>query len=225
MARSRSRAFTLVELLILVAAALVVAGLSVPVLRGIVVASNSESAIATLARVRDALRLHRQAGLSLRPSGHPRFGTMSELLTLGPSPALALEEAQVRIAARGAVLLHHGYLFQAYFSTRSADLTPDPSDPSALEGPDSKDAFVVYAWPFVHGRSGSSVFAIDPSGRLRDPAFDGVLESRNLLARYSGLERPPAPFAARVRAGKAPRTPQDAAPGEDGDSWAPVPMP
>ena len=66
-------------------------------------------------------------------------------------------------------------------------------------------------------------FVADPSGRLREPAVDGVLETRNVLKRYAGLGHRPSPFAAKI-AGKAVSA---ASPerGEDGEIWVPVAVP
>ena len=198
-ANSRSAAFSLVELLILVTAALVVAGLSVPVLRGLALSVNEESAVETLTRLRDFQIRYREKGVSTLPSGRARFGTFTELLRGG----LSLEDAVPR--EDGQLLLRHGYLFQFHFATRSRDFTNNPADADAA---DSKDGFVVYAWPETWGRSGSSVFAIDPSGILRPSAKIGTLESRNLLTRYSGVHRAPQAFAAlRVSPGGRPAVP------------------
>lgn len=235
---TRRAAFSLVELLILVTAALVVAGLSVPVLRGMTLASNEESARETLVRLRDFQIRHREKGTTLGPGGSPRFGTLTELVRAG----LSLEDSFP--IEGGAVLVRHGYCFQYFFATRSGGFTADATDPLVLDSP---EAFVIYAWPEVYRRSGSAVFAIDPSGRLRPEAAKGILESKNLLANYSGLRRPPKPFAASRQGADAegvavPTRPEPGGPassptaapgkplrrnerGEDGELWELTPVP
>jgi hypothetical protein len=222
--RRALRAFSLVELLILVAAALVVAGLSVPVLRGIRLAANCGSALETLVALAQAENRFREAESALGPSGAPRFGTIRELMELGAVPALpVLEDA--RLVDGGRVLQRHGYLFQPFFTTRDEDLSEDPADSSVLG---TRNGFVLYAWPLRHGVTGSSAFALDPSGALRSPPVEGALESRNLLRRYSGLEKRPERFAARrasdALSASAP-SPRGAARGEDGDLWEVTPLP
>lgn len=217
------RGFSAIELLILIAGALVIAGLSVPVLRGITLASNSESAQETLFRARDfQIRFH-EKGIANNSAGAPRFGTWSELLQSG----LSLEDAMVR--DQGLLLEKHGYLFQMFFGVRAGDPTTDPKD---LRVDSAKDRFVIYAWPNDRGRSGASAFAIDPSGMLRTPAVAGILESKNLLKPYSGLDHTPRWDAARTeslfRGGESlPSQPAKGAPqrqlvnfrGADGELW------
>lgn len=217
------RGFTLIELLILVAAALVVAGLSVPVLRGIAMATGEESAQETLVRLRDFQVRFRERGVETL-GGRARFGTPAELLRAG----LTLEDAALREG--GAMLERHGYLFQFHFATTSGGFTNNPSDAEVV---DAKNGFVVYAWPEVQGRTGSSVFAIDPAGILR-PAARGhaILESKNLVHRYGGAKRAPRPFAAAAApaAASAPtsapgRVDLRGVGGQDGESWELVVLP
>jgi type II secretory pathway pseudopilin PulG len=232
--------FSLVELLILVAAALVVAGLSVPVLRGITLATNEESAHETLVRLRDFQIRFREKGVANLENGGARFGTFAELVRAG----LSLEDAEV--SSDGNLMLRHGYCFQFQFATKSRDFTTKPNDPAAG---DAKDGFLIYAWPEIHGRSGSGAFVIDPSSFLRPTANLGILESKNILMRYSGRSHAPQPFAA-ARTGDAgpananetveptestesskssqaskPLKPKRNEYGEDGELWELVPFP
>lgn len=228
----RREAFSLIELLILVTAALVIAGLSVPVLRGISLSSNTDSAIETMLRIRDFQIRYFEKGLSTRRGGGARFGTFDELLKSG----LSLEDSSTR--HEGLVLVRHGYLFQCYYATKAGDPVADPRDESTDP---VKDRFVVYAWPVERGRSGVSAFVADPSGLLRFPAVQGVLECKNLLLAYSGLGNPPKWSAARSatyardRADSGAATATAAAAslnpanllshrGEDGEMWEALPM-
>jgi hypothetical protein len=233
--RREPGAFSAVELLILVAAALVLAGLTVPVLRGMTLATNEESARETLVRLRDYQIRYREKGVSQTPLGEARFGSLTELLRAG----LSLEDSSVVGGTgdldSGLCLLRHGYLFQFFFHTRSGGFTTLAADPLVAE---SKNAFVVYAWPEVYRRGGASTFVIDPSALLRPNAKTGILESKNLLANYSGLKRPPKAFsAARPADTTAPRAPETAPAsgpvkpvprnerGEDGEMWELTPFP
>ncbi|HKE01501.1 MAG TPA: hypothetical protein VKE69_10860 [Planctomycetota bacterium] len=216
---SSFRGFSVVEILILVTASLLIAGISVPVLRGIRLAQNADSALETLVRLRDAEERFRETGAALGPAGSPRYGTPRELVAevgLGE-----LEDA--RVVEGGEVLQRHGYLFQVYFATTDS-YVEDPTDPAALA---EKDAFVVYAWPLQRGQTGTVALAIDPGGRLRGAAIDGALESKNLLRRYSGLGRRPLGSAAQRpdAATSTVSTRRQAVPGVDGEVWEVTPLP
>ncbi|MBI3820980.1 MAG: hypothetical protein HY286_20005 [Planctomycetes bacterium] len=180
--------FSVIELLILIAGALVIAGLTVPVLRGLTLVSNTESAIETLLRARDFEIRFREKDIATNSLGKPRFGNWSELTRSG----LNLEDANVY--ENGRLLVKHGYVFQIYYSVKSGDPVPDPA---AVDADTAKNGFIIYAWPLEYGRSGSSAFAIDPSGLLRVPSSPGVLESKNIVRGYSGLENRPRFDAAR----------------------------
>lgn len=210
--------FSLVELLILVVAALVVAGLSVPVLRGIRLASNSESALTTLASLRDAQIAHKEQRRSHNAAGAPRFARLGELFGSDGKPPVGLEESAP--VGGGRFLRRHGYLFGAWFVTRDHKLVEDPAHRDAFDG---KQAFVLYAWPEEYGVSGSSAFALDPHGELRTPPATGALESKNLLHRYSGLDRVPSPDAAKGLPASTSAT--AAARTLDGDLWEVVSFP
>lgn len=209
--RLAHRGFTLVELLILVTAALVVAGLAVPVLRGIRLASNSESALQTLASLRDAEIAHKERGRSKNAAGANRFARFDELVAAEGKVPVGLEESV--LVDDGRRLQRHGYLFAIYFVTRDNKLVDDPAGATVLDG---KQSFVLYAWPHTLGASGSSVFALDPSGALFTPAAPGALESKNLLLGYSGLRNPPrADAALKTGPGNNAVTFR----GADGDLW------
>ncbi|MBL8694864.1 MAG: type II secretion system protein [Planctomycetes bacterium] len=228
--RRRARAFSFVEILIALAIVLVLAGLAVPILRGMTLAANGQSAVEALKAIRDFQVAFKEKGLETGVGGVARFGTFRELMASG----FALEDAEQRDSGRA--LLRHGYLFRMYFATKTGGLILDPAGPDIL---DSRDGFVLYAWPEIYGTSGVSCFALDPAGRLRVLPGGGVLESRNLAHRYSGLEHGPQPFAARLvsasralpdssAASIAPGSPGESktllAPGEDGDLWDVVPF-
>ncbi len=229
----RRAGFSLVELLILVAGALVLAGLTVPVLRGMTLAGNAESAIESMTRIRDFQIRYRERGLSVASDGQPRFGSFTELFRSG----LLLEDADHREG--GQFVVRHGYVFRMFFVTRDGDLRPDPGDAAVAP---SKDGFVVYAWPERYGRSGTSAFAIDPSGFFFRTTVESVLETRNLHHRYSGYSMAPRPFAARATGGDggaatAPETSPSKVPADSravspysyvaeyGDVWEPIPLP
>lgn len=188
-AASAPRGFSAIELLILVTGALVIAGLSVPFLRGLSLSTNSESAVETLVRARDFQIRFREKGIVTNAAGEPRFGNWNELLHAG----LSLEDAVVR--ENGLILGRHGYLFQLHVAARVGDPVNNPADSNAAP---SRNQFVIYAWPEDRGHSGASAFAIDPSGMLRTPAVTTVLESKNLRQRYSGFEAMPRWDAARA---------------------------
>jgi|GEM_PF-3874233 len=114
----------------------------------------------------------------------PEFGTLTE-------------------SARGIVLLRDGYAFQVHLPGPSDesdyDLYPGlPESGAAGVGgvgdeqlPDavaSAHAWVAYAWPLEHGRTGERAFFVD---------HDGVIaECANEAGLYAGLERVPRPDAA-----------------------------
>ncbi|MFN0204732.1 MAG: Tfp pilus assembly protein FimT/FimU [Planctomycetota bacterium] len=221
---TRGRGFSIIEALILIAAALVVAGLSVPVLRGITLSTNTESAIETLARVREFQIRYFEKGASTHAGGAARFGTFDELLRSG----LGLEDSAVR--DRGMILVRHGYYFQQFFISRSGDPVADPRDPSVDP---AKNRFFVYAWPEERGRTGASTFIMDPSGYLRSSGVTGLFESKNLLNRYSGLSNAPKWSAARSLALGGAKTASVASNpaklnysdrGEDGEIWESTPV-
>lgn len=205
---SRSAAFSLVELLILLSVALVMVGLSVPVLRGLSLANNSESAIETLTRARDFQIKYKEKALASAGGAEARGGTWTELLRSG----LSLEDA--RVLDGGAVLARHGYYFQMYFASKRGAPVANPADPLALRGREcGVDRFIIYAWPEANGRTGASAFVIDPSGMLRkNPPFKTLLyESKNLLHSYTGTEAfPPVDAAHEPDRDWSPASPVEA---------------
>lgn len=114
-------------------------------------------------------------------------------------------------SARGTVLLRDGYAFQVHLpgptaSDEEFDLypglaesgvdgvggtTPDDVQPDVIA---SAHAWVCYAWPLEHGRSGVRAFFVDQDGI--------VVQTPNGSGLYAGLDRVPRYDAALCSAGR-----------------------
>lgn len=152
--------------------------------------------------------------------------------SFGVSPALLESEfGTLTDSIRGTVLMRDGYAFQVHLPGSSSDVDYDvyPGlhesgaagvggvDPSAAQ-PDpvaSAHAWLAYAWPLEHGRTGQRAFFVNQ---------DGVIaECENVSGLYTGLERVPRFDAALSSTGRGNLL---AAPGFaggsacDGQTWS-----
>lgn len=239
--RGRDRsAFTLVELMVVIAMIAILAAIAIPRLISAKVTANEGMAIATLRAILAAeAETQSRAAIDTDGDGAGEFGYLAELcatqparISVGgvPGPGVAgvdeLEPSSLSPTLGNVKLTageRAGYYFRIFLPD-SAFGSPAgiPEDPNggklAAPFPDpdgSEVAFCAYAWPVDHEGSGRSAFFVNQEGTLLQTANRGA-------GAYSGTTRMPDFDAAYTAPGDMGVPIAVSAIGADGNLWVPV---
>lgn len=221
------RAFTLIELLIVLLVLAVIAAISIPNLISSRLTANEAAAIQSLKAIA-AAQAQCQASRSIdeNSDGAGEFGYLAELggaALLRAPGGLGAERLAPPLLSRAygqvqdGCVHRSGYLFRMHLPDAAGGFVPEAPAGGATAGAvDPIHAQVLWcchAWPASRGTTGRRAFLINQGG--------DVLACRNAIARYDGLLRPPvAGTAAFVAAGSVMSAPLAAnTVAADGESW------
>jgi prepilin-type N-terminal cleavage/methylation domain-containing protein len=198
------RAFTLIELMIVVAIIAIIASIAVPSLIGSRINANEAAAIATLKNLSSAQCQVQATGvIDANLNGAGEYGYFQELSGVrqvkagSPATGVATESVSPptlssafgKLDANGRVL-RSGYVFQMFLPGPGGVWLGEAAATAAYPAVDASIAeslWACYAWPSSFGNSGRRAFFVNQMGE--------VLQSTNQLTRYSGTTSIPAPSA------------------------------
>ncbi|MFH0962580.1 MAG: prepilin-type N-terminal cleavage/methylation domain-containing protein [Planctomycetota bacterium] len=245
----RSKGFTLIELMIVVAIIALIAAFAIPALLRARMTANETGAVAALrSLVSNEATWQSVAVVDQDEDGTGEFGLFMELsgsqnapgqprppLSGNPPPAPRKPGefmAQIfGIVDANGNASKSGYLFVIYLPNQAEGASWQPgdaaiNDPPADAGTPSQDAiddqevfWIAYAWPVVRNRSGTRVFCVSVDGTIYAMKNDD-----NAADTYSGSGDGPAADAALLNGATEIEFP-DADAGEtgnDGNTWIPL---
>lgn len=154
----KTRGFSLIELLIVLAILLIVAAIAVPRLLRSKYLANEASAVNSLKQIASANTNYYSRFSRGYPGSLGQLGPVSaDCDTVGPDCAALLDSVLSGVAPANAAPVKSGYRFTYY----SPNADPDPSSPNST--------YAVVATPVLPGNSGESTFCVDNRGLvLRD---------------------------------------------------------
>lgn len=232
------KGFTLVELMIVVAIIAIIASIAIPKLMAARLSANETAAQTTLRTLTTAQSIvQMQGSIDSNADGVGEDGYFAELAgTAGVrtntsgSPVIGAHRLSPAVlsAAFGSIdasglVSRSGYYFQLWLpGAESGGLTPGIAEFGTTGGADPSDlpdgakcAYVwcCYAWPVVHGRTGSRAFFVNQQG--------DVLQCQNRGATpYSGQVKMPGFDEAFETSGDMASKPRvGLAGGNDGTTW------
>lgn len=184
----------------------VVSAVAVPNLLESRRAANEAAAIATLRNLVSAQAQFQAAMCSDRDmDGTGEYGFLAEMAGAKPLPHGTELNPPVLSNSFGDVkqgkVVKSGYVFRVWLGGAGGKWLGEAADggsPKHVHADSAETAFVIYAWPRLHGETGMRAFMVDQRG--------DILMTDNVGQRYAGLDEGPAPDAAR----------------KDGGRWTPV---
>jgi len=226
---SRERAFTLIELMVVIAILAIVAAIGIPNLLASRLTANESAAISTL---RSLLSAQAQAvtrnAVDVDGDGRGEYLYLAELsgsvnlrgtgFPLDPA-AISVSFGIIAGSAANKAGYHYAlFLPDAAGAGVAEDATGGKAVAAAVD-PDSCEVYwVAYAWPTSYGSSGRRAFVVNQTGTL--------LQTQNDVQQYEGAGGPSAPppeaaFSAAtidspLSLGNLP------APSQDGGLWVPA---
>lgn len=238
--RSSSRAFSLVELLVVVAIMAVLISFAVPRFLGARRSANETSAIATMrAIVAAEMALQAASSIDTDSDGQSEYGYFGEMggtiparIAVGGAPAAGVVgvdelDPSPLIQSLGSVsqsvVTHSGYVFQLWLpgtnTSPIAGLAEDVGGgktSAPFPDPDATETrFCAYGWPVRAGFTGTRCFFVNQEGV--------ILEMKNRGASpYSGVGGGPAFDAAFTLVGDMGAGFARGGPAVDGNTWVAV---
>ena len=235
MAFQRSRAFTLIELLIVVAIIAIVAAIAIPSVISSRIISYETAAVTTLrALVNAQSTFVTRCVVDQDGDGDGEYGFFRELTGVAV-PRTKTVKRRVGDAFSGSfgavdangVVARTGYCYIMYLPTASG---PAVTEAGGLPAANSDDAnaqetrWACYAWPIDYPYTGYRCFVVNQQGQVyQAPNEAGGGPGQGV---YSGPADIPAPGAALLSNGQEnnldSRFPRPVEAGADGQRWAPV---
>jgi len=185
----RSRAFTLLEILIILVVLAVLITLAIPNLLSAKAGSNESAALANVRAIVQAQMGFVTRGMAdLDSDGTGEFGTLGELSGAvpvraafgGTDPLTPVElSASFRTVSALGELTKQGYVYRLYLPDINGvglvEVAGGGADP-AVDYESAETAWCVYAWPQVYGQTGSKTFFASSNGDIiftEDSSYSG----------------------------------------------------
>jgi prepilin-type N-terminal cleavage/methylation domain-containing protein len=237
----KSRGFTLIELMIVIAIIAIIAAIAIPQLLRSRISSNETSAIGSLTTLRTVQAQFQQAMcVDQNSNGIGEYGLFQELAGAAVprggvnarQPGEFISQELGAVDATDGYATKAGYCFLIYLPTAAGpaksekDFTiPLPNVKVAADGPAQEVAWCCYAWPVSRTQTGNRAFCVNQTGTV----YMSPNEAANQL--YTGSTKIPACNSAFIAVagnpaitncgGRFPRL-GAAETGADGGTWVPV---
>ncbi len=229
----RTRAFTLIELLIVVAIIAIIAAIAIPsVLSSRIISYETAAAASLRSLVNAQSTFVTRCVVDQDGDGSGEYGFFRELtgIAVPRTRAVKLPVGDVFSVSFGAldangVVTKGGYCYRMYLPTAGGPATTEAGGlpaPNPLDANNQETRWACYAWPIDYPYSGYRCFVVNQQGEVHqasneDPGGQGI---------YSGPGDFPAPGAALVPNGSEDnldsKYPLPNGLGADGQRWAQV---
>lgn len=185
----RTRGFTLLELLVVLAVIAILATLSIPFLVRSRIAASEEGAIAALRQVlQSQMQFASRVTADLNTNGAGEYATFGELSgrvairaanggsTFLSPPYLSASFGTVSPAGEAQ---RGGYFFRIFLPDASGEGLPElpgGGTDAAVDPARGESLWCAYAWPRVYGSTGSRTFFVNQAGQMLwtdDPVYSG----------------------------------------------------
>jgi prepilin-type N-terminal cleavage/methylation domain-containing protein len=234
----RNKAFTLIELMIVVAIIAIIAAIAIPQLLRSRISSNETAAIGTLTTLRTVQAQFQQAlCVDQNANGVGEYGLLEELAgaikcrgRANPrTPGEFISQELGAVNAQGAAT-KAGYNYLVFLPTSAGPAKSEGAigvagTAVAADGQGQEVRWACYAWPVSRTETGNRAFVVNQTGTVYQTQNDAATQL------YSGTVKVPAPEAAFIAVagnpaitnlgGRMPRL-GAAEVGADGGTWVPV---
>jgi len=205
--RRNSAAFTLIELMIVVAIIAIIAAIAIPGLLRSKMSTNESSTIGSLKTIASSQVQFKGSGaVDQDNDGDGEFGLLGELAgtspcrthggTGGPKLIPPVIPQGLGLLSNGSVS-KAGYEYRVYLPTAAGpamhQLAMTVANGNSANANVQENRWACYAWPAVAGNSGQRVFVVAESGE--------ILAANNLATTYGGKGTPVPPEAAMASVG------------------------
>ncbi len=192
MKSTRTRGFTIIELMVVVAVIAVVMAISVPNFLAARVAANESAAVANLRTISSAQAQYQAAARAdIDADGYGEYGTLAEMGgTRGVRTAAdgtAGAPLLVSVLSQSFGLLNmngeanrSGYLYRVFLPSQSGPATTEMTESgdfsAAVDVDGSETTWCVYAWPQNIGNTGTRTFFVNQSAEVTsaDAGYTGT---------------------------------------------------